>query len=190
MTDATPTVPLSRDRIVGEAIALLDQEGHQALSMRRLAQRLGVSTMSTYHHFADKGALVEAIADRIMASLDRPTTGAPWPDAVRTLAWSFRSLTLDHPGVFRVLLSGQRPSAMLRTADDVRGLLVQRGFDHDDALIVFRTFVRYLMGSTLAELGGLGGGSVASGTAAGERQFEYGLEAIIAGVQAVSTVRV
>lgn len=191
MTDVTPPTtappPLSRDRIVDEAIALLDDEGPAALSMRKLAQRLGVSTMSTYHHIADKDALVEAIAERILGSLDEPDADATWPDAVRTLAWSFRALTIEHPAVFRVLLSGPRPSAMLRTADDVRALLEQRGFDEHDSLLVFRTFIRYLMGSTVAELGGFGGGSGTRGKAAAERQFRYGLEAIIAGVQAMQS---
>lgn len=184
MTDVTRTPPLSRERIVDEAIALLDDEGPAALSMRRLALRLGVSTMSTYHHVADKDTLVEAIADRVMSELERPAPNSSWPDAVRTLAWSFRSLTVAHPNVFRVLLSGPRPAALLRTADDVRALLEQRGFDEDDSLLVFRTFIRYLMGSTLAELGGFGGGAGTRGRAAAERQFDYGLEAIIAGVQA------
>ena len=184
--DVMATTTLSRERIVDEAIALLDDDGPDALSMRRLALRLGVSTMSTYHHIADKEALVEGIADRIMGSLERPAPDASWPDAVRTLAWSFRSLTIEHPSVFRVLLVGRRPNALLRTADDVRALLEQRGFDEQEALLVFRTFIRYLMGSTLVELGGPGGGASRSGKAAAERQFGYGLEAIIAGVQATT----
>lgn len=184
MTDVTRSAPLSRDRIVDEAIALLDDEGPSALSMRKLAQRLGVSTMSTYHHVTDKDDLVEAIAERVMQSLARPAPDASWPDAVRTLAWSFRALTIEHPAVFRVLLGGPRPTALLRTADDVRALLERRGFGEDDSLLVFRTFIRYLMGSTLAELGGFGGGADTRGTEAAERQFGYGLEAIISGVQA------
>lgn len=180
------TTTLSRERIVDEAIALLDDEGPDALSMRRLALRLGVSTMSTYHHIADKDALVEGIADRIMDALERPAPDDSWPDAVRTLAWSFRALTIEHPAVFRVLLVGRRPNALLRTADDVRALLEQRGFDEQEALLVFRTFIRYLMGSTLVELGGTGGGAGPRGKAAAERQFGYGLEAIIAGVQATT----
>lgn len=185
----TPAAPLTRERIVDEAIALLADEGPAALSMRKLAQRLGTSPMSTYHHVADKEALVEAIAERIMSELERPAPDASWPDAVRTLAISFRSLTLAHPAAFRVLLSGPRPAALLRTADDVRALLETRGFEHDEALIVFRTFVRYLMGSTLAELGGLGGGGGAlrAGSPEADRQFRYGIEALVAGVQAQRT---
>lgn len=186
MTDVTSRSPaLTRDRIVEEAIALLDDEGPAALSMRKLALRLGVSTMSTYHHVADKEALVEAIAEHVMASLERPEPDAAWPDAVRTLAWSFRGLTVRHPAVFRVLLSGPRPSALLRTADDVRSLLEDRGFAPAEALLVFRTFIRYLMGSTLVEIGGIGGAGSATGDrAAGDEQFRYGLEAIIVGVEA------
>src|SRR6516165_10640034 len=71
-TTVMPTVPLTRERIVDEAIALIDAEGANALSMRRLAVRLGTSTMSTYHHIPDKQALRDAIAERLMADLAEP----------------------------------------------------------------------------------------------------------------------
>jgi AcrR family transcriptional regulator len=81
-----PTIPLTRDRIVEEAIALVDEEGAAALSMRRLAARLGTSTMSTYHHLPDKQALREAIAVRIMSELAEPAPDTSWDEALREMA--------------------------------------------------------------------------------------------------------
>ena len=67
---------LSRERIVEEALALLDEEGEEALSMRRLAQRLGASTMSTYHHVSDKETLLDLVTDRVMSELRLPSHDA------------------------------------------------------------------------------------------------------------------
>ena len=184
---ATVSTPLSFDRIIDEAIAILDSEGAAALSRRRLATRLGVSTMSTYHHVADEHSLVEAVAERIMSELELPKPGTDWPEAVRTLSWSFRRLTLAHPEAFKVLLSGVRPSALLRTAELVQAMLEEHGFDHDSALMVFRTFVRYLFGSAVADQGAIGGSAVLDG-AKGDEQFSFGLEAIIAGVLATQAI--
>jgi len=174
-------VPLSLERIVDEAIAILDEEGAAAFSRRRLATRLGVSTMSTYHHAADESTLVEAVAERIMAELEIPDADDDWPDAVRTLAWSFRRITLAHPEAFKVLLAGARPMALLRTAETVQSLLEHRGFDSATALMVFRTVLRYLIGSAVADQGGVAGTGVLDGSK-GDAQFGFGLEAIIAGV--------
>jgi len=182
------TTDLSRARIVDEAIALLDDEGASALSMRRLATRLGTSTMATYHHVADKDDLIDAIAERIMSELAVPSPDAPWDDAIRTMAWSFRDLGLAHPAAFRLLLGGNSPAALIRTADEVVARLVHAGFDPGAALITFRTFVRYLIGSTLIEADLFGGG-VRSPTerARDTEQFRFGLETLITGIRAART---
>ena len=163
MSTEVPEVarPLSVERIVAEAIALLDEEGAEALSMRRLAARLGTSPMSTYHHVPDKAALIEAIAEQVMGELERPPADVPWDQVVRRMAASFRSLTSTHPAVFRVLLSGPRPSALIRTADDVVHRFEEAAF------------------SPVLE----GEGRVTA--AAQDETFAYGLDAIIAGIQAL-----
>ena len=177
-----PAAPLTPERIVEEAIALLDAEGPEALSMRRLAARLGTSTMSTYHHVPDKRALIEAIAERIMSELEQPSDDVRWDEAVRRMATSFRALTQAHPAVFRVLLSGERPTALVRTADDVVHRLEAAGFEHEVAVMTFRTLIRYLIGSTVLE---------ADSPLHRDHQddtFRHRLEVIIAGVEAGSPV--
>lgn len=170
------STPLTRDRIVSEAIALLDDEGADALSMRRLGQRLGVSTMSTYHHVTDKSALIEALAERVMSELEVPGVDTAWDDAIRQMARSFMGLTRAHPAVFRVMLAGDRPIALLRTADAVRARLVAGGIEPENALLHFRSFVRFLLGSVMVEAQGRLGGIEVDTT------FEHGLELLIAGV--------
>lgn len=178
-----PAAPLNLERIVDEAIALLDAEGPEALSMRRLAARLGTSTMSTYHHVPDKQSLIEAVAERVMSQLEQPPEEAPWEEAVRRMATSFRRLTHDHPAVFRVLLSGERPTALVRTADQVVHRLEAAGFHPDEAVMAFRTCIRFLIGSTVLE---------ADTPLSAERQdetFAFGMDAIIAGLTARRSAR-
>ncbi|NLA34694.1 MAG: TetR family transcriptional regulator [Actinobacteria bacterium] len=180
------TNSLSRERIVDEAIALLDEEGEGALSMRRLAQRLGVSTMSTYHHVKDKEALLDLVTSRVMADLELPAPDASWQDAVRTMCWSFRHLTHAHPAVFRMVLARPRPAGMLVTSQNVRSVLTDRGLDDERATIIFRCCVRYLLGSTLGEVGGFGGLGIDRKTEDARRVFEAGVEALIAGFDATA----
>lgn len=182
MATNSSSPPLTRERIVDEAIALLDEEGEGALSMRRLATRLGASTMSTYHYVANKDELVEAVADRLMQGLALPSPTTPWPDAVRSMGWSFHRLVVEHPAAFRVMITGRRPAAMLRAAEHCVAILASQGFDEATALRVLRTFVRYLMGSAQADLGGLGNPVGRWGAVPSDDQFAFGLEALIAGV--------
>jgi AcrR family transcriptional regulator len=167
---------LTRDRIVDEAIALVDAEGAEALSMRRLAARLGTSTMSTYHHLPDKQALREAIAERVMADLVEPEPDLPWDVALRQLAASFRSLTLAHPAVFQLLMDSPRPAALGAAADTAINRLVGAGFTPTRAVLVFRTIIRYLLGVLVIEA-----------DVAPDREhddtFSFGIDTILGGIQ-------
>ncbi len=177
MTAAPPQLPLTRDRIVDEAMALVAEEGPDALSMRRLAVRLGTSTMSTYHHLPDKSSLLEAIAEQVMAELENPDDDAPWDDVLRQMSWSFRALTRRHRNVFQLLLAGSRPEALLRTAEEVIARLIAAGFSTERALLVFRSFIRYLLGVTMVESG------TVVDTPGLEESFHFGIETLIAGIE-------
>jgi hypothetical protein len=99
------------------------------------------------------------------------------------MAVSFRALTHAHPAVFRVLLSGERPAALVRTAEGVVHRLVAAGFDADEAVMTFRTFIRYLIGSTVLE---------ADSPLAHDSQdetFHHGMEVLMAGVASRRTAR-
>jgi AcrR family transcriptional regulator len=142
---------LSRDRIVAAATDLLDAEGLEAVSTRRLAAVLGVSGPSLYNHFASKDELLDAIADAVTADVDVAVFArADWCDALRTWARSYRRALAAHPHIVPHLARGpgRRPSA-LRMADAVYGALVDAGWSPARATHI-GALMRYLVaGSAL-----------------------------------------
>ena len=81
--ERTRRTPLSRDRVLGAAVALADEVGIEALSMRRLAQELGVVPMALYKHVANKEELLDGMVDALVSEIDPPVRDAGWKDAVR-----------------------------------------------------------------------------------------------------------
>jgi AcrR family transcriptional regulator len=118
---ARPRTPLlSRDRIVTCALALVDAEGLEAVSTRRLAAELGVSGPSLYHHFPTKDDILDAVADTVCAQVDTSMfeDGTGWRDALLDWARSYRAALSAHPNIVPFLARGpgRRPSR-LRVAD-------------------------------------------------------------------------
>src|ERR1700761_1154812 len=123
MTDRDPAPPappgrrrgrpakLSRAAVVAAALALLDRDGVEALTMRRLGAELGVEAMSLYRHVPSRDALLDALADRLAPEMDAPDSGADWAEALRALAAELRAAGRRHPAAFelvglRVLATG------------------------------------------------------------------------------------
>src|SRR5438094_7026697 len=104
VTSSRRRTTLSRERIAAAAVALIDGEGLDALSMRRLGAELGVEAMSLYRHFPSKAALLEAVVARLLAELPVPApTTARWQDAFRALARAYRVLLTRHPNAIPLL---------------------------------------------------------------------------------------
>src|SRR6266702_6817989 len=97
--------PLSRERVLDAAIALADRDGLEALSMRKLAQALGVEAMSLYNHVANKGDLVDAMVDRVVGEIELPATGDDWDVAIRKCAISAHEAFLRHPWACSLVMS-------------------------------------------------------------------------------------
>jgi AcrR family transcriptional regulator len=100
--DATPArrAALSSDRILQEALQMIDLDGLEAFSYRALAARLGCQAMSLYHYFPSKAHLLEALTGVLLAeAMDYPPNG-PWPDRLRAAAGAYRQMALRHPGMF------------------------------------------------------------------------------------------
>jgi AcrR family transcriptional regulator len=142
---------LTRQRIVEAAGVLVDNEGLDALSMRRLATELGVQGPSLYNHFATKAEIVDAVADAVIEQVDVSAFGRdPWPEALRHWAVSYHAVLIAHPNVVPVLAHGpgRRPAA-LAMAEAVYGVLVEAGFSEARATHV-GALMRYLVtGSAL-----------------------------------------
>ncbi len=97
--------PLTRERILDEALALVDEEGLAKLSMRRLGARLGCEAMSLYHHVANKEALLAGVLDRVLSQVERPDASLPWPAWVRAWAVNARGALIARPDLAALLVS-------------------------------------------------------------------------------------
>lgn len=204
---ARPRTPLlSREGIVAAALALVDAEGLDALSTRRLAAELGVSGPSLYHHVATKDELIDAVVDCVLAAVDisRFAVLGPgdqdWRTALTLWARSYRTVLAGHPNIVPALAYGigRRP-AMLRIADAVFGGLVAAGWPRREATSIGALMRYFITGSAL---GSFAGGFPADASAyqgdyphldqahlladmqqeINERAFETGLAAILDGL--------
>ncbi|GAA4399172.1 hypothetical protein GCM10023168_06110 [Fodinibacter luteus] len=127
MPSARP--PLSADRVVAEAVALADESGLAALSMRALAARLGVEAMSLYHHVAGKEALLDAMVDAVFAEIHLPVSGEDWRRELRERSVSGRAALARHRWAVGLMDSRRRPGpATLAHHDAVIGCLRAGGF--------------------------------------------------------------
>lgn len=123
----TPTRRLSRELVLHEALALLDEIGYEELTMRRLADRLGVVPMAVYRHVANRDALVEGLLDLAISQVPLPDQSLGWRAALRQLAVGIRTTMLAHPGIVtplvgrpslgpRALVIGEYGLALMRSA--------------------------------------------------------------------------
>ncbi|HSJ45398.1 MAG TPA: TetR family transcriptional regulator [Euzebyales bacterium] len=109
-TTERPRIPLSRGRVLRAAVDVADRGGLEALTMRRLAQELGVEAMSLYHHVANKEAVldgvIEVVVGEILEGVDRADAPAPdddWQSAMRARIVAAREVLLRHPWAPRLL---------------------------------------------------------------------------------------
>ncbi|WP_416984447.1 TetR/AcrR family transcriptional regulator C-terminal domain-containing protein [Streptomyces sp. T028] len=146
---ARQRVPLSRERVLDTAVALADEGGVDALSMRRIAQALGVVPMALYKHVANKNELLDGMIDALVGEIDPPAEGADWKTAVRRRVLSARRMLLRHPwapGVIEARMKARvTPTpAVLAYLDSMIGIFRAGGFSVD---LVHHTM--HVMGSRL-----------------------------------------
>jgi AcrR family transcriptional regulator len=150
--NAEPRSPLSRQRVLEAAVALADQGGVGSLSMRRLAQELGVEAMSLYHHVANKEEILDGIVDLVFGEIELPSGEAGWRTAMRRRAMSVRETLRRHPWAIGMMESRSRPgSATLRHHDAVLGVLRGAGFSIEMAAHAFSVLDSYIYGFALQE---------------------------------------
>jgi AcrR family transcriptional regulator len=152
MTVARPRQPvLSRQRIVEVATTILDKEGLDALSTRRLARELGVRAPSLYNHFATKDEILDAVADAIISQVDLRMFGkGEWATALTEWARTYRRALAAHPNAVPFLAHGPalRPAA-LALADAVYGALVEAGWPPSYATRIGAAMRYFVAGSSL-----------------------------------------
>ena len=198
--------PLSRRRILEAAIALVDREGLEALSMRRLGAELGYEAMSIYNHVPNKAALYDGMVEVLLEGLEVPPASRGWEARIRGAYRSFRRLALEHPNVFPLFVA--RPPATPDgpwLVEEFLQTLRDAGFDAETALRAFRTLSGYAFGYAMAEIRGFAlepnGTRSGAGTLSPERfpritelagslesvdrdaEFEFGLDVFFEGLK-------
>ncbi|SFK96626.1 TetR/AcrR family transcriptional regulator C-terminal domain-containing protein [Geodermatophilus ruber] len=126
--------PLSRERVLRAAVALADEAGIGAVSMRRLAQHLGVVPMALYKHVADKDELLDGMVDLVLGEIDPPLPASDvnWQSAVRKRLLSARRAVLRHPWARQAIESRtRRTPAVLGYMDSLAGMFHAGGFTAD-----------------------------------------------------------
>jgi len=150
--DAEPRIPLSRQRVLRAAVALADRGGVGSLSMRKLAQELGVEAMSLYHHVANKDDILDGIVDVVFSEIDLPSVDADWRAAMRQRAVSARQALRRHPWATALMESRSTPGpANLRHHDAVLGILRNAGFSVELAAHAYSLLDAYIYGFALQE---------------------------------------
>ena len=145
--------PLTRERALSAALALADAEGLGSLTMRRLAQALGIEAMSLYHHVANKDDILDGMVDMVFAEIDLPADGEDWKSAMRERARSARAALTRHPWAVGVMESRSSPGpATLRHHDAVLGSCRGAGFSVAMAAHAFSLIDSYIYGFVLQEV--------------------------------------
>lgn len=144
--------PLTRTHIIHTAIDLADRDGIDSLSMRRLADQLGVKAMSLYHHVSNKETMLNGIVDEVFSRIMLPDNSMGWQEAMRRRAHSARAVLIVHPWAVGLLDSRQVPGpATLSHHDAVIGCLRQAGFSLELTAHAFSALDSYIYGFVLQE---------------------------------------
>lgn len=144
---------MSRQRAIEAAIEIADAAGLGALTMRRLAEALGVEAMSLYHHVANKDDVLDGMVDAVFGEIELPATGAGWKPAMRDRAFSARAALTRHPWALSIMDSRASPGpATLRHHDAVLGSCRAAGLSVEMSAHAFSLIDSYIYGFMLQEI--------------------------------------
>ena len=145
--------PLSRDRVLQAAIGLADEGGIEALSMRKLAQELGVEAMSLYNHVANKDDIVDGMLELAAKEIEPPSGEGDWKAILRRSAISAHETLRRHRWAAGLWMSrGGASPTRLRYGDSVLRTFREAGFSEDLTYHAFHTFQAHVVGYTMQEL--------------------------------------
>jgi AcrR family transcriptional regulator len=215
-TESKQREKLTRDRIIDAALLIMDDEGLDAVSMRRVGRELGVEAMSLYHHVRDKDDLLLGIRERVLSTFSDPGTQGDWETRAREAARSWRHILRAHPNIMVLISESKKyemtPTSMRPTETALR-LLREVGLPEDDAVKAFCALGGFIVGFVMFEIGvtHASGPEDAPPTQEGlvsalpsdefpcfmaslpylmrgdlDERFEYGLDLLIAGIKSKS----
>jgi AcrR family transcriptional regulator len=153
MTEQTNArrTPLSRPRVLQAAVALADEAGLEAFSMRRLAQELGVVPMALYKHVANKEELLDGMVDIVFGEIESPSIDVAWRSAMRRRAISAREALKRHSWAIGLMETRNPGPANLRNHNAVMGCLREAGFSFAAAIHAYSVQDAYIYGFALQE---------------------------------------
>jgi TetR/AcrR family transcriptional regulator, tetracycline repressor protein len=173
--------PLSRERILEAALAILDRDGLDALTMRKLGDALGVEAMSLYNHVPNKNALLDGIHERILARVPAvPPRARDWKSFARHAARSLHATLCAHPNA--IALFATRPAATTASfarLEQYLTVLRDAGFSALQAMRVVQIILAYVVGHALWTVGTADDGLP---DAESQQEFEMGLDALLRGL--------
>ncbi|MDQ1293481.1 MAG: hypothetical protein QG608_1362 [Actinomycetota bacterium] len=150
--DGEKRAPITRDQVLHEALALADEGGVEALTIRAVAENLGVTPMALYHHIRNKDEIVNGMLDLVMDEIELPAFGGRWQTEMARRATSARHVLNAHPWAIHLLQAGSAPGpATLRHHNAVIGVLREAGFTVIDTAHAFALLDSYLYGFALSE---------------------------------------
>ena len=145
--------PLSRERVLHTALQLADEGCIESLSMRKVAQALGVKAMSLYNHVANKDDMIDGIVDIVISEIEVPRLEDDWKVAMQRRAISAHEVLLRHPWATMPIVSRINVGpAMLRYVDATLGCLREAGFSYEMTDHAWNLIDSYIYGFTLQEL--------------------------------------
>lgn len=147
--------PLSRERIEVTAFELIEREGGSGFSMRKLAAELGCEAMSIYHYYPSLAHLRDAMFDRYIAAIPRPSPAVPWLERMRQTLFAYREAALRRPGFFQyIVLHRSNTATGLAYLNEILTVFRDAGFDLEMTARLFRAVGYYITGAALDEAAG------------------------------------
>jgi AcrR family transcriptional regulator len=150
--EPTTKTPLTRDRVLLAAMEIADAGGIASLTIRSLAQALGVKPMSVYYYVANKDEILDSIVDLVFSEIELPDVGGEWQSELRRRCHSARSVLKRHPWAIGLLESRTSPGpATMHHHDAVLGTLRAAGFSIELTAHAYALIDSYTYGFALQE---------------------------------------
>ena len=161
MTTTKERERLTRERIIAAALRVMDTDGLEAVSMRRIAREVGVEAMSLYHHVRDKEDVLDGICEAVMREFKYPDEAGDISERLRAGARSYRRILQAHPDVMRLFAERHGPARSspdsYRPMEFALRLFREAGLSDRDCVQAFHAFGGYIQGFVMME-----GGTIAS----------------------------
>ena len=154
-TRSTQRLALTRELIEDAALALIEHDGLEPFSTRRLGERLGCQAMSIYHHFPSKAHILDALVDRTLTAIQIPNLDQSPQARLRYLAHSWRKVALAHPRLYPYLsMHRWNSEAGVKFLAEILACFHDAGLMPEACARQFRVLCYFVLGATLDEISG------------------------------------